>query len=93
MLEAYQPLFESHFVDLIFSGYFSALIWNKDGVLHEKEQDRHRTCLRMEFYFPADFGFSTLYLLIAYLLLLLILKKQSSVLHIWPRLISVPGLL
>lgn len=59
----------------------------------KKEQVRRKTCLRMEFYFPADFGFSTLYLLIAYLLLLLILKKQSSVLHIWLRLILVHGLL
>lgn len=57
----------------------------------KKEQVRHKTRLRMEFYFPADFGFSTLYSRIAYLLLLLILKKQSSVLHIWLRLISVHG--
>lgn len=74
-----------------FSGYFSALIRNEDGGLHEERTVRHTTRWRMEFNYPADFVFSTLYSLIAYLLLLLILKKQSSVFHIRLRLISVHG--
>lgn len=48
----------------------------------KKEQDRHRTCLRMEFYFPADFGFSTLFTYCLFAIIACFEKAKLSAPHL-----------